>query len=105
MHLIVLVETDAQHAFRARREVSGQGVRLIEEGIAGLHPHAQLVLARANLYLPRFEIMIPAKDSHFLFWRALELAVEDRLIVHPNRYIRLWNLLIDLNVDGCKMSG
>ena len=104
MHFVVLVETDAQNALCTGREITCKGVGLVEEGIAGLHTNSQLVLARSNLHSLRFQVMIAAKNPHFLFWRALDLPLEDCLIVYPNRYIRLRKLFLHLNVDCRKTS-
>jgi hypothetical protein len=50
MHLVVLIETHAQDTLGTNWEVASQRVRLVVEGIARLHTHAQLVLSRGNLH-------------------------------------------------------
>jgi hypothetical protein len=50
MHLIMLVETNAQSTFRPNWEIACERVRLVVEGIAGLHAHPQLMLPGRNLH-------------------------------------------------------
>jgi hypothetical protein len=50
MHLVVLIETYAQDTLGTNWEVASQRVRLVVEGIARFHTHAQLVLSRGNLH-------------------------------------------------------
>ena len=93
MHLIVLIDTDAQNMLGPQREVAGERVRLVVEGIARSHTYPQLVLPRRNLHFRRRLVMHSAKNPEFLLRRTLKFPVEHGLIVDPNRHIALWELV------------